>query len=225
MGRNIFISYRYKDENVRQFKYSDHQTTSRDYVDVIKDILDETNFYYFNGEEDGEDLSDLPREQIKSILTDKMFYTSVTICLISPGMFKHIKEEDQWIPWEISYSLKNKKRSDGNSNMNAMLAVVLPDRYCSYDYAMHRHSKKGIAVNERAFFDIMLKNMFNRKGYTIYSDSEGNPIHYPSNSYISLVTWDHFRCNPEGCLEMAIKNRGLWDQFNIVKSIDPDVIS
>ena len=66
-----------------------------------------------------------------------MFYTSVTIVLISPEMFENVKEIEQWIPWEISYSLKNKTRSNGISNMNAILAVVLPDRYGSYNYAMY----------------------------------------------------------------------------------------
>ena len=225
MGRNVFISYKYGDNNVRQFLDSDHETSTRDYVNVIEDILEETEFYYSNAEEDGEDLNGLPRQLIKSILSDKIFHTSITICLISPNMFKHIKEIDQWVPWEISYSLRNKKRSDGNSNMNAILAVVLPDCHSKYNYAMYRYSARGIAIRKKAFFDIILKNMFNRKGFNTFYDHFGNPIHYPSNSYVALVTWDQFRNNPEKCLEMAVKNRGIWTQFDIIKTINPRRIS
>ncbi len=90
-----------------------------------------------------------------------MFYTSITIVLISPGMFDNVPEIEQWIPWEISYSLKNKTRSDGSSNMNAVLAIVLPDRNGNYDYAMYSNHHH-IFVKEEAFFEIILVNMFNR---------------------------------------------------------------
>lgn len=224
MGRNVFVSYKYADSNVRQFVNSGYRTTVRDYVDVISRILEGTDRFYFRGENDGEDLSYLDFRTIERKLADRMFYTSVTIVLISPGMFENVREIEQWIPWEISYSLKNKTRSDGSSNMNAILAVVLPDMNGSYNYAMYSDGR-NIFVKKRAFFRIILKNMFNRRGVDHFEDRYGNPMYVHGNSYIELTTWSDFRSNPEHAIDLALRNRMEWDRFDMVKRIDERWIS
>ena len=140
MGRNVFVSYKYWDDSVYQLY--DNETIVRDYVDIIEDMFSKIGEYYYRGEHDGEDLSDLHYKTVERILSDKIFRTSITIVLISPQMFENISEFEQWIPWEISYSLRNKVRYDGNSYMNAILAVVLPDRKGKYGYALHSKKKR-----------------------------------------------------------------------------------
>ena len=214
----MFVSYKYGDSEVRQFNPY-YMTTVRDYVNVISGILDSTDELHYRGERDGEDLSGLDHKTIEKKLADKMFYTSVTIVLISPRMLENIPEIEQWMPWEISYSLKNKTRSDGNSNMNAVLAVVLPDRDGRYSYAMYSDDHR-IFVKEKAFFKIILANMFNRVGVKHYEDKYGNPMYVPRNSYIALAKWCDFHSYPAYYINLALKNRGEWDQFYIVKKID-----
>ena len=221
MGRNVFVSYKYADSSVRQFRNSKHKTTVRDYVNVLSKILKQTNEFYFRGENDGEDLSDFHYKTIEKILANKMFYTSITIVLISPRMFENVQEIEQWIPWEISYSLRNKNRSCGSSNMNAILAIVLPDKNGKYDYAL-RSEGHDVFVKEDAFFEIILANMFNRRSVEHYEDRYGNPEYVPGNSYIALARWSDFRSNPEHYIGLALRNRGEWDQFDIVKRIDEE---
>ena len=220
----MFVSYKYADSSVQQITNSGYETTVRDYVDVLSNILDQTDGFYFRGENDGEDLSNLDYRTIEKKLADKMFYTSVTIVLISPEMFENVKEIEQWIPWEISYSLKNKTRSNGISNMNAILAVVLPDRYGSYNYAMYSNDHNTY-VKKKAFFEIILANMFNKYYVQHYTDIWGNPMYVPGNSYIALTKWSNFYYNLEYYINQAVNNRGNWDQFDIRKTIDNRWIS
>ncbi len=220
----MFVSYKYADSDVRQFPNSGHRTTARDYVDAVSRILEGTGEFYFRGENDGDDLSGLDYKTIERKLADRMFYTSVTMVLVSPRMFENVQEIEQWIPWEVSYSLKNKTRSGGSSNMNAILAVVLPDRNGSYGYAL-RWDGCHTFVREKAFFEIILANMFNRRGSHHYEDKYGNPMYVHGDSYIALSTWSDFCSDPEGFIGLALRNRREWGRFDIVKMIDESWVS
>lgn len=135
MARNVFVSYKYADENV-QHLFGHFPTKARHYVDEIEKLLAAEDHIFF-GEHDGEDLSDWSEDEIWQELKDRIFPTTITIVLISPNMKEYGKyDKSQWIPWEIYYSLRETVRSDRKSHRNAILAVVLPDKQGNYEYAL-----------------------------------------------------------------------------------------
>ena len=132
MSKKIFVSYKYHDENVKPL-FGSHKSNTRDYVDYIEDYVIGENIY--KGEHDNEDLSDKSDEYIWDKLKDKIYDSSITIVLITPNMKEYNRyEKSQWIPWEISYSLRETPRSDRTSHSNAVIAVIIPNKSGSYEY-------------------------------------------------------------------------------------------
>ena len=141
MGHKIFVSYKYKDCDVQALPDIVPYTWCRDYVDHIEEKILSSTDHIYKGEENDEDLSDRTESYIWSHLKDKIYDSTLTIVLISPNMKERGKwQRSQWIPWEISYSLREVTRSDRTSHNNAVLAVILPDKQGSYDY----YSKDGL---------------------------------------------------------------------------------
>jgi len=105
-----------------------------DYVDYIqKNILGSDDIY--KGEKSDEDISFWPEDEIWNHLKDKIYDSTITIVLISPNMKEAGKwQRSQWIPWEISYSVKETIRSNRKSHRNALLCVILPDKNGVYSY-------------------------------------------------------------------------------------------
>lgn len=219
MPYKIFVSYKYADAKVLALPDS-KETTARHYVDEIALLLKEEDHIY-KGEDDGEDISSLADATIGSKLGDKIFDSSVTIVLISKGMKATTPESDQWIPWEISYSLKEQSRDGGNSKTNAILAVVLPDETGSYEYFMtHNAACKSTTYKTSTLFQILRDNMFNLKEKESNTrECNGAKIYEGYHSYISCVKWEYFIGDVNAYIDVAKAIRQNITDYDLTKTV------
>lgn len=223
MARKIFVSYKHSDSGVQPLnRFS--VATARDYVDRLEQLFEDDHIY--KGERDDDDLGAFKDETIESHLRDKIFDSSVSIILISKGMKElGVNEDNQWIPWEISYSLREKTREDRTSTANAMLAVVLPDENGSYTYfveSLNCPHCYGIRWKTDTLFSILGKNMFNRKQpkITVCRNGVCGRLHTgDDHSYIHPVRWDHFVANINRHIDHATQINENIDDYEIVKEI------
>jgi len=161
VGRKVFVSYKHSDSNVENLH--GFGRTARAYVDYLIEHRLDDEIYKGEG---NEDISDFRDDTIKTHLKNKIHDSSITLILISPGMKEpHQMESDQWIPWEISYSLKEITRNDKLSHTNGILAIVLPDQFGSYEHYITPPCAackyKHLETNK--LFQIIQDNMFNSK--------------------------------------------------------------
>ena len=224
MGHKIFISYKYGDTSVQRLARTPYgePTIVRHYVDEIQARLKEGD-HINKGELDGEDLSQFKDETIASKLRDKIYDSSVTVVLISPRMKElYTPEKDQWIPWEISYSLREVPRADRVSRANALLGVVLPDVNGSCEYVITNRTccpSGCIYRNRTNLFAIIQENTFNRKRPPQHTCNIQDIIwDYPS-SYMHIVSWPTFISNMDRAIEDAIAIRDRISEFDIHKQV------
>lgn len=219
MSRKIFISYKYADTGVRALP-GVFNTKARDYVTVLQAHLD-ANDHINKGELDNESLAQFKNSTIESKLRGKIYDSTITIVLISKNMKDPVQSEDeQWIPWEISYSLKEHTRDGRTSSTNAVLAVVVPDELGSYN---HFVQDIGCGNGCRTWFTdskfkIIGENMFNRKAPNTMTCANHGEIHTGNDhSYIHPVKWDDFIADVNRYINTAIQINGNIEHYNIVK--------
>ena len=216
MGHNIFVSYKYKDTNVRSIPNVSPFTWGRDYVDLLERKLSKTSHFYY-GEKGDDDLSDKNDEYIYNHLKDKIFPTTCTIVLISAGMKETGKlDKSQWIPWEIYYSIREIHRKNGTSHRNGILGVVIPDKNGSYSYAIENLSccTSGCrCIHKNWMFTILKENMFNLKTANKQRCTNGDTVWYGESSYIPLVTWDYFIEHIDECVERVERIKDNVDDY------------
>jgi hypothetical protein len=221
MARKIFISYKYGDSQVQRLQNVGllNTTTARHYVDELQALLD-ANDHINKGEDDGEDMSNFKDETIASNLRDKIWDSSTTIVLISKGMKDPlVAEDDQWIPWEISYSLKEITREGRTSGTNAMLAIALPDENGSYSYIVNHYNCVTI-WNTNSLFKILRENMFNRNNKNLVRCTTCSGTHHTGidHSYIHPVKWSDFTADINGHLNHVTNHQNNLDNFDISKA-------
>lgn len=231
MGRKIFVSYKYSDSLVQDLNIYvtvnplgypikiKVPTTARHYVDKLTEILKDCDNIY-KGENDNESMESLADSTIGSKLGDKIYDSSITIVLISKGMKSiFLPEKDQWIPWEISYSLKEQSRQGIHSKTNGVIAVVLPDESGNYEYYLTYDSICNCTThNTPILFQILRENMFNQKQPEIRI-CNGKNVYQGDFSYIQSVKWTNFEKDPNLYIDKAVELRDKKEQYNLRKNV------
>jgi MTH538 TIR-like domain (DUF1863) len=224
MARKIFVSYKHHDSAVQSLDQFG-LTTARDYVDLLEQLFSGDHIY--KGERGDEDLGAFKDPTLESHLRDRIFDSTITVVLISKHMKEFgVSEDDQWIPWEISYSLREKTRGGRTSAPNAMVAVALPDEYGGYEYVVEQNSCYNCSVTTwktNTLFNILGKNMFNRKqpNHGRCTNVMCGRVFQTGNdhSYIHPVRWNHFSSNISGYINLATQiNENIGD-YEVTKII------
>lgn len=233
MGRKVFVSYKYKDEEVAKLqdayyeevdfvmKWNYRNTRVRDYVDKLQEKIGEDHINL--GEKDGENLDDFADSTIETSLKKKIAQSSITIVLISKGMKTYEEEKEQWIPWEISYSLRTIPTGGNTKQMNAILGIVLPDERGTYDwYYTSNPNCNSITHHTQQLFKILKDNMFNILEKQ-FRECNGTTIHTTDEpSFIKTVRWDIFMYN-DNCnhyIEKAIEIRNSANLYDVHINFD-----
>ncbi len=126
-------------------------------------------------------------------------------------------EEEQWIPWEISYSLKEHTRNGRTSLSNGLIAVVVPDEDNSYQYLITKNSDcNSRTIKKSILFEILQGNMFNAKEKE-FRECNGSKIQTGNPSYTQIVEWKYFIKNITFYLDKASELNDNIDDFTIVK--------
>ena len=226
MGNKIFVSYKYRDYSVQNINGHSY-TKVRDYIDLFQNKLEKEDHIY-KGEDAGEDLSALSDDAIWEKLKDRIYDSSVTIVFISPFMKEDgVRERNQWIPWEISYSLKevSRKNSSGDSitsKTNAMLAVVLPDVNGSYSYYIEDNNccdSNCRTLKRERLFTILKENMFNINEPNKNKCIRGDIIYHGESSYIQSVKWSDFIKDYNYYIKKAVERQERIDDYEIRKEL------
>ena len=223
MARKIFVSYKHGDSNVAclpGFANAVHRgQTARAYVDYLEHEFVGSQIYKGEG---NEDLSDFKNEAIKTHLKDKIYDSSVTIVLISPNMQELFNtEQNQWIPWEVSYSLKKIPRGDKTSLANGMVAVVLPNQNGDYGYYIQDHACGCRTLRTNTLFKILSSNMFNRRELLQSRCPHHSQFCVYPHSYIESVKWVDFVADVDKHFDYAKDRCKNIEDYDVTKKI-PD---
>lgn len=94
-------------------------------------------------------------------------------------------------------------KKQNKSLSNAIICVVLPDKYGSYDYYL-RNTYYTQSYNDNITFKIIANNRNNKK-YTFNED------------YVVTVKWNDFLNNYTKYINLAVDKQKRINEFNITK--------
>lgn len=201
MAHKTFISYKYSE--------------AQDLRDKIIKALGKEADYYKGETSDSPDLTDTSTENIKKVLCDMMYDTSVTIVIISPHM-----KESKWIDWEIEYCLKNITRKDRTSHTNGVVGVIMKwnggyDWFINHFY--NYHGTPVVNYNNEYLYPIIYLNHFNSNPPQWHCRL-CKSYDWLNGSYIEYVEEDAFLANPQLYINNAYdKSENDAEGYDLVK--------
>lgn len=232
MARNVFISYKYADNQVAKLQDSYYEevdgrmilntrpTRVRDFVDKLQDKIGVEHINL--GEKDGESLANFSDGAIETQLKQRIRQCSITIVLISKGMIENGKQEkDQWIPWEVSYSLRTVPFGNYNKQMNAVLGIVLPDDRGGYDWYYSSNLYCNCVTHYTGnLFKILKDNTFNIVEKE-FRECDGRSIYINDEpSFFKTVQWNEFMYSHNYYIEKAIEIKNNKDAYDVHINLD-----
>ena len=141
--------------------------------------------------------------------------------MISPNKMNNYRSDrSQWIPWEVSFSLKETTRNDRTSHTNAVLAIVLPDSSGSYEYYFSKTACGSTTHHTDRLFKIIRDNKFNIKSPNRQLCPQCLNYHYYGNcSYIEAIKWSDFILMPDYYINQAVERQNNKYLYTIVKEV------
>lgn len=231
MGRKVFVSYKYADINVAKldeyyyekidgvWKFNFRPTKARDYVNKLQEKIGSDHINL--GEKDGESLAEFSDKSIETSLKNKIRQSSVTIVLISKGMKTSDNENDQWIPWEVSYSLRTVPNGSYTKQMNAILGIVLPDETGTYEWYYTSNAYCNCTTHHIGkLFKILRDNTFNiiEKAFR---ECEGQKIYTNEDeSFFKTVKWLEFMNYPNYYIDKALEIKEKRYDYDVHINLD-----
>jgi hypothetical protein len=203
MAHKTFISYKYnevRDLNGLFNRTERDLSAARDLRDNIIKALGEDARIYKGETSNSPDLTDTSTDNIKRVLRDMIYDTSIMIVIVSPNMI-----HSKWIDWEIEYCLKEINRENRHSRTNGIVGVVMKVNG-SYDWLRPTHTNSdgcsSISTNDNYLYDIVKNNRFNQNPKE-YSCDVCKTVDSLTGSYISLINEDDFLNNPQKYIDNA----------------------
>lgn len=198
MARKTFISYKYSE--------------ATELRNTIIRKLGSDATYYQGETSSSPDMSDYKTDTIRRKLADMIYNTTVMIVVVSPNM-----KQSSWMEWEIKYALREQSRNGRTSHADGVVCVIQKDNnpWASDKYSWVKTSDGKWLASK--FFDVLVKNMGNKKSYSDSPLYDKTIYDVLSGSYIDIITEDGFLASPAYYINNAFDKSENLGSYNITK--------